>query len=127
MRRRRVIHPDLSLFIQSSIGSVWTLELLLFLRRNSGRTWTSDELIRELRASASIVAEGLSHLQAAGLVLPEPEDVFRYAPASAALDGLVARLDELYRERPSAVTQIIFGGHNEKLHRFADAFRLKKD
>jgi hypothetical protein len=100
---------------------------LLCLWRSSGRAWSAAELVGELRASDSIVTEGLSLLQAAGLVSPEAEGRFRYAPASGALDHLVQQLAQLYRERPMAVTRAIFASPNEKLQTFADAFRLKKD
>lgn len=106
---------------------MWTLELLLCLRRSAERTWSATELIRELRASESIVVDGLRHLERAGLTAPDPDGRYRYRPASSALDGLVVDLERLYRERPSTVTQMIFGTSNEKLHKFADAFRLKKD
>lgn len=106
---------------------MWTLELLLCVWRSSSRSWSASELVSELRASDSIVTEGMRVLQAAGLVVSEAPDRFRYAPASAALDRLVQQLAQVYRDRPTAVTNAIFAGPNEKARAFADAFRLKKD
>lgn len=119
--------PDLLQFIQSSIRSVWSLELLLHLRRHSSRYWKPDELVRELRASDFIVSEGLLALQTAGLVTPEGDGMYRYRPASADLDRLVGLLERQYGERPQSVTKAIFSAPSDKLQTFADAFRLKRD
>jgi hypothetical protein len=89
--------------------------------------WAPGELVRELRASDVVVSDGLALLQTAGLLAPEPNGTFRYAPASTMLDQAVARLAQAYRDRPMMVTRAIFAHPNEKLESFADAFRLKKD
>ena len=120
------IPDDLMHFVGASIKSVWTLELLLYLWRSAGRPCSSAELVRELRASDSIVSDGLAALQSAGLVSPEGQDGVRYAPVSSAFDHLVQQLAQLYRERPVMVTNAIFAGPDRRIHNFADAFRLKK-
>ncbi len=99
----------------------------MFLWRSGNAHWTAAQLVQELRASDGIVADGLTSLQIAGLVTPEPGGTFRYAPASSQLDRLVGQLAQLYRERPTTVTKAIFSGPNDKLQTFADAFKLKKD
>lgn len=119
--------PDLLYFIQSSIRSVWSLELLLHLRRQAGRTWRPDELVRDLRASDFVVSEALSALQTAGLAIPVGDGTYRYMPASADLDRLVGLLERQYREKPQSVTRAIFSAPNDRLQTFADAFRLKRD
>jgi biotin operon repressor len=127
-RRRGLINEeDVLSFAGTSIRSVWTLEMLLLMSRSATRAWSAEALARELRASESIVSNGLSELQAAGLVIHEQGATFRYGPASAALDDLVRSLAQLYRERPFAVTRAIFASPSEKLRSFADAFRFKKD
>jgi DNA-binding transcriptional ArsR family regulator len=118
---------DLVEFVRYSIGSIWNLELLLHLRRSGDRAWAADELVRELRASQSVVNEGLRTLRTAGLIVSEGEGEWRYAPASPAMDQMTRDLEVLYRERPIAVSQALFARGNEKLQSFADAFRLRKD
>ena len=49
------------------------------------------DLVRELRASDVIVAERLEALQAAGLVSPEADGTFRYAPAAPTWTGSCRR------------------------------------
>lgn len=118
---------NLAEFVRESIRSVWNLELLLCLSRNAGRAWRADELVRELRASDFVVSEGMTALEAAGLVAEAADGTYRYMPASAALDQQVHELAKEYRERPQTVTRAIFSRPPDKLQTLADAFKLKKD
>ena len=113
-------------FIQGSIRSVWNVELLLWLWRHAERDARPDELVRELRASARVVQEGLQVLQTSGLVRVEEGQRYRYAPASPHLETMVADLETLYRERPTTVAHALFAPPS-KLRTFADAFRVRKD
>jgi DNA-binding IclR family transcriptional regulator len=121
-----VIEGELLEFVRFAVRSVWNVELLLHLRKSAERSWAPEKLVRELRASASVVTDGLRTLQDGGLVAPDEAGRWRYAPASAAFDGLAGQLERLYRERPTAVTQALFA-RSDKLRTFADAFRLRKD
>jgi DNA-binding IclR family transcriptional regulator len=121
-----VIETELLEFISASIRSVWDLELLLCLWRSPERSWSPEDVLRELRASDSIVREGLHALQAAGLLIADTDGTYRYAPASRSFDDLVAKLDDLYRTRPNLVRKAVLLQHN-KLQSFADAFRIKRD
>jgi hypothetical protein len=121
-----VIENELLEFVRSSIRSVWNVELLLHLRRSDVRSWAMDELVRDLRASASVVRDGLQVLHTAGLVAKDEGGHWRYAPASPVFDRLTSELEILYRERPTAVTQALFA-RTDRLRSFADAFRLRKD
>lgn len=125
--RERVLDDDLQEFIQGTLRSVWTLEVLLLLRRTRERDWSGDELVRELRASEVVVSENLGLLQAAGLVAPDAQGRWRYTPASPVFDALTRRLETVYREKPVSVVKAIVASPNEKLQTFADAFKLKGD
>jgi hypothetical protein len=122
-----VIASDLLSFVRASFRSVWTVELLLFLWRHSSRAWTAAELVREMRASEFVVREGLTTLQASGLVGADDECAYRYGPAVVELNAVVEQLDALYRERPFSVMQMIFSAPADKLQILAEAFKLKKD
>jgi hypothetical protein len=124
-----VIPDDVLHFIQASIQSVWTLELLLLMRRALDRAWTAPALIAELRSSTLVVANGLAALLAAGLIIEETEGCFVYRPARAELGEVVDRLAAAYADFPFAVTQAILSAPNDKIRTFADAFRIrtKKD
>lgn len=122
-----MVDADLLEFTQSSVRSVWALELLLLLRRDRERGWTADELIRELRGSATLVGDNLEVFQTSGLVARDAEGRYRYAPASSVLDQVCERLERAYREKPVAVMKAIVSAPNDKLQTFADAFKLKGD
>ena len=115
---------ELQHFIVAYIPSVWALELLLLLRADPARCWSPADLLKELRASTSLVNENLSHFERHGLALKE--DVgWRFAPASPHLETLAAELAALYRERPMYTIGLI--ARPDPLRALADAFRIKRD
>jgi hypothetical protein len=123
----RAIPDNVLQFLQTSIPSVWTLELLLLMRRSPDRSWSAQELDRELRGSALIVSRALAKLIAAGLVIEESSGVYRYQPARPVLGETIELLAKIYADYPVAVTQAILAAPSEQIRTFADAFRLKKD
>jgi hypothetical protein len=114
---------DLVDFVGRHVRSVWALELLLLLRADPERCWTPAELVRELRASNSLVADNLQRFLASGLVAPEAE-CFRYAPANPVLEDLCAQIAAAYRDRPVAVINMI-AKPRDPLQSLADAFKFK--
>ncbi|HEY9217309.1 MAG TPA: hypothetical protein VIO94_04620 [Phenylobacterium sp.] len=119
------VDPDLLTFIREHIRSVWALELLLLLRRQPDRAWTQDDLVRELRASATLIASNLEALERAALIVREEDGRCRYAPAAPALARLCDELELAYRERPVALINVI-ASPADKLQSLADAFRIRK-
>jgi hypothetical protein len=110
-------------FIRSAVRSVWALELLLLMRREPGRTWTPQDLVRELRASTTVVEDALRVFQAAGLV-GAADGGFLYAPASPTMAALCDSLEQAYRERPVKIINAIVAP-TSPVQGFADAFRIK--
>jgi hypothetical protein len=113
-------------FIQTSIRSVWALEVLLFLRRNGQRCWWVEEIIRELRSSQTIVVSALGLLEALGLIVKDPDGSFQYRRASESLASISDQVAEIYAARPTAVIQAIASAPNQNLRMFSDAFKLKE-
>jgi hypothetical protein len=120
-----VTDEEVLAFVQASIPSVWALELLLLLRRDPKKEWHVDALVRELRSTATVVQDSLPALQSAGLVVGE-EGVYRYQPASPALDAIVSETAKVYAIKPTAVIRAIVTAPNDKLRVFANSFRLKE-
>lgn len=118
-----MLDEDLLAFIQSSIRSVWALEVLLLLRRTPDHAWSSEAVAHELRANDRLVSEQLATLETAGLIACD--EGCRYAPAAPTLDALCGRLETAYRERSGQVIKAIMAGPNDKLQIFADAFRIR--
>jgi len=115
---------EIAQFIRAYIPSVWALELLLLLRADAARRWSAAELLRELRASTSLVDENLARFYAQGLALND-EQGWHFAPASHHLEMLAAQLAELYRERPMYTIGLI--ARADPLQSLANAFRIKRD
>jgi DNA-binding GntR family transcriptional regulator len=120
-----VTEDDLFSFIAHSIGSVWTLELLILLKRQPGRSWDEESLIRELRSSSVVVREALQRLQSAGLVIRDPNGRSRYQAASPQLDRLAFEISQLYAAKPMTVIKAMIDARTDKLRAFSDAFKLK--
>jgi len=117
------VDPGLAAFVEAAIPSVWALEALLVLKRNPEIAWASDDLVAEMRASTTLVADCTRVLQRAGLVIEQSGSV-RYAPASPALAALADALQNAWRERPVAVVNMITTRRSDPLKGFADSFRL---
>lgn len=114
-------------FIRASFRSVWDLELLCHLRRTPDENQHPGSLVTGLRASEVVVANSLSALLAAGLIVAEADSSVRYAPASPDLGRLAEQAETLYRRTPDAVRRMIVTAANTGIAAFADAFRLRKD
>jgi hypothetical protein len=118
---------EVAAFIRASFRSVWDLELLCHLRRTPSENQHPASLVGGLRASDLVVANSLSALLAAGLIVAEADHSVRYAPVSADLDRLAEGAEALYRRSPDAVRRMIVTAANPGIAAFADAFRLRKD
>ena len=120
------VNQDLLSFIREHIRSVWALELLLLMKRAPQRAFTPEELVTELRGSATLVHNSLESFERAGLVLPEDDGRVRYLPASPTLAQLCDELENAYRQRSVAIVNAIVSPP-DKLQALADAFRIKRD
>lgn len=118
--------PELVAFAREHIRSVWAVELLLLLRRDAARCWAPDELVRELRASTTLVRDNLAGFQKSGLAIEDDAGCWRYAPALRTLDDLATRLEAAYRERPVAIINLI-SAPPDPIQGLADAFKWRGD
>jgi hypothetical protein len=119
-------HEEIAGFISSSFPSIWSLEILLYLKERSWATVPTQQIKTEMRASDSVVAASLASLIAAGLIVEEEEQAYRYCPVNEDLSRLVGATEALYRTRPDAVRRVIVLGTGS-LAAFADAFKLRGD
>jgi hypothetical protein len=114
-------------FIRDTFRSIWALEVLLVLKSETDRTWPRAELVSALRASDAVIDGSIAGLLAAGLVVIEEGGLVRYAPAGAALAGLVEATEAVYRQKPDSVRRLIILPRHDGLSAFSDAFRLRRD
>lgn len=120
--------PDLSFeeMVGSCLDSVWSLELLLLLHAQPDRRWTTSDMVTELRSSELVVAQSVSCLLNAGLLLDEGDGTVRFASVSADLADFVEKLAHEYRTRPNQIRRMIVSRSNTKLTSFSDAFLLRR-
>jgi hypothetical protein len=118
------VDRDVFQFIREHVRSVWALELLLRLKHDPERCWSIEDLVGDLRASHSLVADNLTAFVEAGLVVPEDRGCFRYQPAAAVLAKVCDELDTAYRNKPVTVIRWI-SAPTERLQSLADAFKFK--
>jgi hypothetical protein len=114
-------------FAGALFRSVWALELLLALKRRGDEPWRAADIVRELRGSRVVVTEALNNLIAAGLVIQDDTEAFRYRAASTDADNLVIELERLYASKPTAIIRRIVTAPATKLQILSDAFRIKKE
>jgi hypothetical protein len=117
---------DFAAFVREHIRSVWALELLLALKRDPERSWPVEVLVRELRASTTLVNDNLGVFERAGLAVRDETGSYRYAPASGLLDELCGMLEDVYRTRPVAMINLI-ARPSDPLQSLADAFKFRGD
>jgi hypothetical protein len=123
------IPEDVRRFLGEHINSVEQLEVLLLLRNAPDRDWNAAAVSAALSSQPSAIRMRLDDLRTHGLLaLKEGSaDCFRYGPATAEQDRLVARLDELYHSRRVSIITLIYSKPHSQVQAFADAFRLRKD
>jgi len=113
-------------FLARHINSVEELEVLLHARQSPGRSWSPADMARELYSHPTSIEQRFQRLLGAGLLRESAAGHFQYAPRSAELDQVVARLADTYRERRVAVVSLIASKPIENVRAFSDAFRLRK-
>lgn len=111
-------------FVKAHIPTIWALEILLRLHADPHRRWLAPELIKELRASTTLIDENLSRFERHGLALKDGMHWY-FAPANSLLETMTDQLSILYRERPIYVTGLI--ARADPIRSLAQAFRIKGD
>lgn len=114
-------------FLQRSVASVDTVEILLLLSKDREKWWETNELRERLATAANLsegdVAKCLDDLQQSAVISRGGDRRARFRPAPAH-DAHVATLARLYVERPVTLFRVIYALRDSKIKTFADAFRL---
>jgi hypothetical protein len=114
-------------FLHEHVHSVEQLEILLMLRAHRDRAWNAEEVARELRVAAISAGNRLDDLARRGLLRPDGDARFSYAPSSDSLEAAVDGLACVYPERRVTVIEVIFSKPNDVIRTFADAFRWRNE
>lgn len=114
-------------FIGDTFVSVWSLELLSLLMESADAGLSRDELVERLRASDSVVSQGVAALVSAGLAVVNADDKAEYRPIDESLDRCARESVDFYRKFPGRARRLIIARAAPGLTAFADAFRLGKE
>lgn len=121
------IPDDVRRFLLAAIPSVPHLEALLLLRLPSSAGWTAALLAARLYVDRRVAARLLNDLERAGLVRGNAEQTYVFAPSDPDLGALVDQVAAVYARQVVGVAELIHSSSDRKAHRFADAFRWRKE
>jgi hypothetical protein len=114
----------LAAFIRHNFRTVCSLDLLLLLHQSRGRSWSSAELVKELRASTTLIDRALAQFLARGLI-SEKAGAWQVADLDAERQDILEGLAVLYRQRPIATISLI--READPIQGLADAFKLRRN
>jgi hypothetical protein len=120
------IPDEVRRFLLGAIPSVPHLEALLLLRAEPAEGWTQGRLARRLYIDDASAGRLLQDLRDAGLLQPANPG-YRFQPLDPELAAVVGALDGIYARHVVEVAELIHSSSDRKAHRFADAFRLRKE
>lgn len=123
---RNQISPDVREFVRREIKSVFQLEVLLLLHRTPERAWTAIEISHELAIESEIAETQVLRLEEMGLIqMRQTSPVsYVYGPKDQADDTIVEKLATAYAKQRVGIFSLILSGSNNRIRRFAEAFRL---
>jgi DNA-binding MarR family transcriptional regulator len=102
---------------------------VLLFQRAPQSLHSRTDLARALYIDESRAADLLNALSGAGIVAAstDPEPRYHYAPGDPELAAAIERLARVYDIEMVAITHLIHAATGKSAHRFADAFKLRKD
>ena len=124
-----VIADDIRRFVLTSIPSVPYLEAMLVFHRRPSSAFGAADIARALYVDEERARALLESLVSAGIVIGVGDSAsrFRFGPRDDALRSLIDRLARTYDTEMIAVTHLIHDAMGKSAHRFADAFKLRKE
>lgn len=118
--------------LRERIESFEQLEVLLLVRGERERNWTAESVSKILKINVAIAAEALDHLCRKNLLdvrVGNEQLIFRFAPATAALEGDVTALAQVSIDRRVDVMSAMSSNAVQRMRTstirlFADAFLI---
>jgi predicted transcriptional regulator len=129
-----MVCDEVRAFLRDYIDSFESLDILLLLRRER-TAWTAEELRGRLKNRAPLIDDALASLVRARLVNTSDQTVrtlYTYADEDSVRDAIVGSLQDVYRDEPIQIMQLMSTNAIERLRTstiraFADAFVVRKD
>ncbi|HEY2586591.1 MAG TPA: hypothetical protein VGI81_12580 [Tepidisphaeraceae bacterium] len=126
---KEAIPNEVRQFLVDHVDSVMQLELILLLRGDPGRLWSGRDIVAELRVDAEWIESQLDELCRRRILLcyTGREPRYQFKPADPGAIRAVKALAALYATHRVSIIGMIFSTPVDRLHNFADAFRLRND
>jgi len=122
-----VLAADLRFFILNNINSVVQLEGLLLLQMQPNTPFTVEDISRRLYISEDDSRDLLSDLTERGFLAQRSKDSFIYQPRTPELQAMTERIVDAHSHHLVLLTKFIHSQPRNKVQKFADAFRIRKD
>ena len=115
-------------FVLRFLPSIEHLETFVVLHRNTTRSWSAADIAIELGVAESTAADVLERLASNNFldVKISNEILYRFNPATVALEQSAAACADLYRRERIAMINIVTAAPVSPMRDFAEAFRLTK-
>jgi hypothetical protein len=115
-------------FVARFLPSVEHLETFITLQRNTTKSWSAQDLSTELRIPESVAGDVLERLASDNFldVKISNEILYRFNPATAALEMASALCADFYQRERIAMINLVMAATLGPMRDFAEAFRLKK-
>jgi hypothetical protein len=125
----QVIPNDIERFLIKHIDSIAQLEALLLLRSDPQTAWSIETLAKRLYISEKQTAEIISGLCTSDFLIIKTNKPrrYQYQPGSVELGNMIDRVAEIYTKHLVPVTDLIHSRSRNRVQKFADAFRLRKE
>jgi hypothetical protein len=122
------VPKDIREFVTRFLPSVEHLETFIALQGNTTKSWSPTDIAAELRIHESTAADVLEQLASDNFldVKISNEILYRFNPATAALDEAASRCAEFYVRERIAMINVVTAAPLTPLREFAEAFRIKK-
>jgi len=125
-----VIPEDVRQFFVQNIDSIAQWEALLILRDAPDRNWSAESIAQRLYIIEAEAAQLLEKLLAQSflcVVSQHPLLLYRYQPESPERACAVDRAATFYAKCLVPVTHLIHANSKNRIQKFADAFKIRKD
>jgi hypothetical protein len=115
-------------FVLRFLPSIESLETFVVLQRNTTRSWSAADIAVELGMAESTAEDVLERLASNNFldVKISNEILYRFNPATAALEQSAALCADLYRRERIAMVNLVTAAPVSPMRDFAEAFRLTK-
>lgn len=124
-----LISIDVVRFLIKYIDTIAQLEALLLLRSEPETAWSIEALAKRLYINEKQTAEILSILCSNKFLIVKTNKPrrYQYQPNSTDLSIIIDRVAETYSKHLVPVTELIHSKSRNRVQKFADAFRFRKD